>query len=224
MILPDPIAAAGLGGLLAASWGLIRKLSDVSERLRAVETRLDLCPDLCKRSSNMKTAAPLILAPILALAALALVGCDLDPIQQETVVMAQAVAIPEQSATVTNGNAISTVIIPATVSTNYTTNVVARVNPSWTSTIQTVQALNSVANPTPFAPLVNLALGGVAGVLGLIVRAKNREITAGQAIIGAVIDGVEKVNDPRVKEAIRAAAQNAGVQPDLHSAVKGRTS
>jgi len=96
------------------------------------------------------------------------------------------------------------------------------VSPGWTHSIEVAQGLNQL-NPTPTAPLITLALGGLSFVLGAIARIQSNKANRAGAVVDAVIDGVEKANDPKVKELIRQSATNAGVQADLHAAVKENT-
>lgn len=240
MIVLDGIVVSAFTANLGAFGWIIKELADIKQRLARIEARCPYC-EFQPKPTMKKTA--LLILPLIALCTLT--GCaGFSPFVKHQEVRQDVVSLPPRTVTTTNDiptasvvldpqgtptivtnmvhNVVSTVVPGMTV-TNYSTNTVYAVNPMWESSISGAQAINQVANPTPFAPLVNIALGGLAAVLGLIVRAKNKELTAGGAVLSAVIDGVEKANSQPVKDAIKSAATAAGVLPDLHAAVQERT-
>jgi len=152
---------------------------------------------------------------------LLLSGCDLEqlmPLQDSVSEHHYTVTTPGQT-NIINGVEVVTPASESTYTVPVTNKVVA---PSWTHTIDAARGLNQL-NPTPTAPLINLGLGALAFILGAAAKIYNGKANKKQAVLEAVIDGVEKANDPKVKEQIKLAATNAGVQPDLHKIVVERT-
>jgi hypothetical protein len=101
------------------------------------------------------------------------------------------------------------------------------VNPAWKEAMSTVQAVNSVANPTPTAPLVGLAISALGYLLGGIAAFRNRQ--ARQAVeqfkgaLVTVVRAVETFNSPHLKRAIARKAQLEGTQTIIHQIVKQET-
>ena len=149
-----------------------------------------------------------------------LTSCDLDPIQVEAQLRKDTVTIPETVQTLPNGD---TVTIPSQTLEKVSTNYVYKVNPAWETTINTAKSINQIANPTPTAPIVNLALGAVTLILGAIVRAKNKTLSGKEAVLETLITGIEQANDPRVKEAIKALSRKNGTELQTHAEVKKHT-
>lgn len=96
------------------------------------------------------------------------------------------------------------------------TNVVYSVNPELQMGLQTAQAVNSIANPTPFAPLINILLGGLSGSLALYAAYKNKQVTAGQTIVQAI----ESIDNPSVKSAISTFADSQGAGAAVNAFVQ----
>lgn len=151
------------------------------------------------------------------------VGCDassLAPIQNVPQIQHDTITLPGQ--TITNPDGSVTVIPPKSVD-HVQTNMVAQVNPAWSTSIDTVKSINTLANPTPFAPLITLGLGALSGVLGLIVNVKNKQITTQQAVTNTIVKGVELANTPAVKQTIQDLALVHGTADALHTIVKAAT-
>jgi hypothetical protein len=56
MVVPDPVAAAALGGCLAGIWALVARLGTIGERLTKVETSLEQFREVCKAFNCSQTS------------------------------------------------------------------------------------------------------------------------------------------------------------------------
>lgn len=103
--------------------------------------------------------------------------------------------------------------------TNYTTNVSVAVNPALESALATAQRINHF-NPTPTAPLVDLALVGISGALAFWARLKTRQASETASIARTVILGIEEGASPETKAAIAKFSAAAGNAPQLNALVQ----
>jgi hypothetical protein len=78
-------------------------------------------------------------------------------------------------------------------------------------------------NPTPSAPIVNLALGAASGLLGLWAALAQKKANARGNLLGTVIAGVEHAGNPDVKKAIETVSRLAGNNRALDTEVQART-
>jgi hypothetical protein len=101
------------------------------------------------------------------------------------------------------------------------------VNPAWKEAMSTVQAVNSVANPTPTAPLLGLAISALGYILGGIAAIRNRQakqaVAQFRAALVTVVRAVEAYQSSDLKRAIAAKAQLEGTQSVIHQIVKQET-
>jgi hypothetical protein len=101
------------------------------------------------------------------------------------------------------------------------------VNPAWKEAMETARAVNSIANPTPTAPLVGLAISALGYLLGGIAAFRNRQ--ARQAVeqfkgaLVTVVRAVETFNSADLKRTIARKAQLEGTQTIIHQIVKQET-
>lgn len=77
--------------------------------------------------------------------------------------------------------------------------------------------------PAPYGDLAALGLTGLSALLGLLVRARNGQLSTANSIVGAVVAGVEAAGDSTTKASIQSHAAAAGVQTELHSIVQATT-
>ena len=99
------------------------------------------------------------------------------------------------------------------------TNTVWGVNPKLTSWMEAAQDVNAMANPTPTAPIINLALTGIS--LFLAAYAKKQRDKA--RLVDPIIEGIERSGSKEAKESIHEAALKCGVGDRLHQQVKAIT-
>jgi len=127
----------------------------------------------------------------------------------------EIVKIPiEEIVTMPDGTMITNV-----TSVPFTTKVV-RVNPKVAGALGLAQKVNDSANPTPIAPLVNIALGGLSGVLGLLAKKKNGEKVKVQQYLATVVTAVEASSvKEEVKAAVKQGAKVAGNSLELKKAI-----
>jgi hypothetical protein len=111
----------------------------------------------------------------------------------------------------------------ATLSTNYTTNVVYTVSSGWGKAIAGVKSANSALNPTPTAPFINLGLGALSAALAVFARFKTKKAAAADGMVGTLIAGVELAGDKATKDAVKKIAQNFNQARELHARVKNQT-
>jgi hypothetical protein len=101
------------------------------------------------------------------------------------------------------------------------------VNPAWQEAMGTIQAVNSVANPTPTAPLVGLGISALGYVLGGVAALRNRQAKRATAqfrdALTTVVRAVEAYQSTDLKRAISHKAQLEGTQPTIHQIVKQET-
>lgn len=88
--------------------------------------------------------------------------------------------------------------------------------------LSTAQALTPLA-PQPYGAAAAGILALISGALGLLVKAKNKQLNAAQAvadIVQPLVAGVEAAGTPAVKQAIKSHAIAAGVQNVLDPIVQ----
>lgn len=91
---------------------------------------------------------------------------------------------------------------------------VAETDPRFTKGLETAEGVSGVFGPiNPWHGLVTILLGGAAAVAEWNKRRK-------QAVLDAVITGVESADNVQVKKAINNAAMAAKVEPLLNESVK----
>lgn len=143
------------------------------------------------------------------------------PFIPQTNAVATVVSIPAATNVVQSPSGPIEVVIPAKTVTNWSTNITVEVNPAILGGIDGARTINRMANPTPFAPLVDLGLYGLTGILGIVATWKTRKAqkefdraNAAEAaadhhneLLETVIAGVETANDPKTKEAIAQMSQ-----------------
>lgn len=93
------------------------------------------------------------------------------------------------------------------------TNTVYEVKPEVDKALATARAVNTLANPTPYAPAIGAGLTGLSALLGMYARRKTK-------MLNAVIQGVEKGGNKDVKRAIQVEAIAQGVATALHAEVR----
>jgi uncharacterized membrane protein len=90
-----------------------------------------------------------------------------------------------------------------------------------------VQAVNSVANPTPTAPLLGLAISALGYILGGIAAIRNRQakqaVAQFRAALVTVVRAVEAYQSSDLKRCIATKAQLEGTQSVIHQIVKQET-
>lgn len=114
---------------------------------------------------------------------------------------------------------------PAIVVTNYVPN------PQFIEAANTVQALNGALNPTPTAPMINIAASLVAGLAGAAAAWQNRKANKNKVqadevtgLLQTVVAGIETMhNASPAKEAVAKAAAVRGVSPKLDAFVQANT-
>jgi hypothetical protein len=74
--------------------------------------------------------------------------------------------------------------------------------------------------PEPYGTGAAGILAILSGALGLYAKARNGKLQTANAVISAVVAGVEAVNNADTKTAIQNAAAAAGVQSNLHPIVQ----
>jgi hypothetical protein len=95
------------------------------------------------------------------------------------------------------------------------------VDPKAVTVIETTRAVNVATAPlNPYSPLVEIALGTAALVLGWFAKKKNGEATSANAQLVSVIKGVNNADDAKVKEEILSQATTDGVETQLNKTVK----
>lgn len=85
------------------------------------------------------------------------------------------------------------------------------VNPAYVSVLSGAKEVNSLANPTPSAPIVNLGISAILAGLGAYAAYRNRGLNAA---VGTLVDSVEKFDDPKLKLLIQqksAIQETAGI-------------
>jgi hypothetical protein len=105
------------------------------------------------------------------------------------------------------------------------------VNPAYTQALQTIGAINSVANPTPTAPLVGIGLTLAGYVLGGIAAFRNKQtgkaLEAVKGALGVTVQVIEEAAkiDKALKDKAqkKATASGTQVQAALHKSVSENT-
>ena len=117
-------------------------------------------------------------------------------------------------------------ITPERYVTNYATNLSVALNPALASALATLETANKF-NPTPTAPLIDLALVGLSAGLAWFARVKSKQATLAQAegvetlgIARTVMLGVEEAKSDATKEAIRKLSNAVGNAPQVNALVQ----
>ena len=194
----------------------------------------------------MKTLPALLclLSSLLFLSGCGTVRALQQPFLRTTNAVPVVVTVPAQTnttarivepTTTTNGNVVTltpayvtnyVTITPAAYVTNYATNVSVTVNPALASALATLETANRF-NPTPTAPLIDLALAGLGVGLAFYARLKGKQATAAQAegrehlsIARTVMLGVEETKSDETKAAIAKLSRAVGNAPQLNALVQ----
>jgi hypothetical protein len=89
------------------------------------------------------------------------------------------------------------------------------VNPAVVEALRGAKEANSLVNPTPTAPFVNLGISAALGILGGIATWRNRKnaqrANASEQMNDLFIAGVEIANNPDVKAAIKQLSVQKGL-------------
>lgn len=172
---------------------------------------------------------------LVILAFCALTGCSTlqavkrQPFVATTNAVPTVIEIPATTNIVVSPDGAGTieVVTPAKTITNWSTNIVVEVNPTITSGIDGARTINRLANPTPAAPLVDLGLYALSGILGIVATWKTRKLQRAQdqlsqtnELLDTVIAGVETAKDQKTKDAIKEFSQLWGTRTALHNKVQ----
>lgn len=190
-----------------------------------------------------------LFAIVAAAAVSLLTGCGTvaafkQPFVARTNTVSTVVTVPPQTNTVAhvvpaatnvNGNVVTitpafvtnvVTITPAAYLTNWSTNVVFEVNPGVQSALSTLETVNKF-NPTPSAPLIDLALAGVAAGLAWVARLKSKAAAKAQAegkeslgLAQTLVIGIEEASSPETKAAVKKISDKAGNAPQLNALVQ----
>jgi hypothetical protein len=106
--------------------------------------------------------------------------------------------------------------------TNYVTNVTVAVNPALESALSTVSTVNQF-NPTPSAPIVQVALSLALGGLGFFARLKTRAANENASIARTAILAIEEAKSAETKAAAARLSQAVGNAPQLNAMVQKLT-
>jgi hypothetical protein len=168
---------------------------------------------------KMKTFDRIAWASVLlaAAAALLVVGCGAPAFatRQDVAPVVAPVAVTNLPAAPGLPPVVSFVIV-----TNWATNQVVELSPAWQRAFEVGQVVAHQA-PAPAGPAIELALGALAAVLGLVARAKTKRLQEKDAALSAMVAGVERA--PDAKLTVAQAAAVAGVSALVHREVKART-
>lgn len=111
-----------------------------------------------------------------------------------------------------------TVVTPEKRVTNLVETTSYVVSPDIETLIQAAQGINTV-NPTPYAPMISVALALITGVLGWFARRKQKEAS----VVPTLIKQIDKSTDTALKGKIKTAATKADVETELNKAVVKNT-
>lgn len=113
------------------------------------------------------------------------------------------------------------IVLPA--QTNYMTVTNYIPNPSFLSGVEVAQQVNSVANPTPSAPLVNIGLMGLTGLASLLAAWQNRKSNKAIDVATTMVKAIEglppELTQP-VKDAVAKMSQHRDNAKDVNDIVK----
>lgn len=107
--------------------------------------------------------------------------------------------------------------------TNYVTNISVSVNPALDAALSTASTLNRVANPTPAAPVVELALAGIAAGLGFVARLKTKAANENAGLARTAILAIEEAKSAETKAAAARLSAAVGNAPQLNALVQKLT-
>lgn len=110
-------------------------------------------------------------------------------------------------------------ITPASFVTNWTTNVSVTVNPALESVLATAQTVNTF-NPTPSAPIIDLALAGIVAGLGYFARVKSKQANERESIARTIVSGIEEANSAETKAAVAKLSAKLGNAPQINALVQ----
>lgn len=114
-------------------------------------------------------------------------------------------------------------IEPARSVTNYVTNVTVSVNPALDAALSTASTVNRFANPTPTAPVVELALAGIAAGLGFVARLKTKAANENAGLARTAILAIEEAKSAETKAAAARLSAAVGNAPQLNALVQKLT-
>lgn len=114
-------------------------------------------------------------------------------------------------------------VIPASYVTNWATNVSVVVNPGLQSALATVETVNRF-NPTPTAPLVELALAGAVAVLGFVARLKSQQAATNAGLAQTLVQGIEEAKSAETKASVKKISEKLGNAPAVNALVQKVTS
>jgi hypothetical protein len=202
-----PLAIAAVAALLAGCGHITRPL--ITEKVVSVPARVQ---------TNLTTVAQPAQVQVTA-----------QDVGGKTVFVTNVVQLPPLVVT-------NTVFVPAS---NYTVSITNgfEVNPALAGGITTAQQLNSTLNPTPAAPIVNIALGLLGAGAGLFARYQTRRLkeaeSKGRSVAVTLVENFEVLRkeaqklpqwtaevDHKVMDAVKAAQAMAGVKTDIHNIVE----
>jgi hypothetical protein len=110
-------------------------------------------------------------------------------------------------------------ITPPAFVTNWATNVTFEVHPGVQSALATLETVNKF-NPTPAAPIVDLALGGVAAGLAWFARLKTRQAEKSTGIAQTLVAAIEEAKSPETKAAVAKLSAKLGNAPAVNELVQ----
>ncbi len=101
------------------------------------------------------------------------------------------------------------------------TNVVHITDPRLTAGLEAAKAANDISRPfNPVASLVDLGLLLTTGAAAFVAKRKNDRAAADQLLVKTLIQAVDQLGDPKVKEAIQTHAVRVGVEGELNQKVQ----
>lgn len=153
----------------------------------------------------------LILCAVAGVVLLGLSGCAALTKPEGGLFLQRVVAMPAITNTSPSGDYVVT---PGYLATNFV------VNPSAQQSIQAIKEANGILNPTPSAPLVNMGLTALSGILGIVAAWKTRKANQNATVADLLIESIETANKPEVKAAIEQLSLKRGKADLVHSKVK----
>lgn len=126
------------------------------------------------------------------------------------------VRIPATTNIVQTANGPLATITPESTVTNYSTNIIYKPNPIFTTSVTAAKQVNSIANPTPFAPILNIILTIATAAAGLYARKLNGEKVSMEGAAISVIKGVAKASgSDAVKASIKTQSKSDGTKVEI---------
>ena len=145
---------------------------------------------------------------------------------KNTLILLTAVALTLFAAT--GCSTLDKVLLAPNITPAVTNTVSGAIEPSHTNYVVAPAVADGIATANTYAPLipapynlpVTAALALLSAGLGIYARQRNGQLSTANAIVNAVVSGVEAVGHPETKAAIQNAAVAAGVQSQLDSVVQ----